>query len=116
MGFLHYGERRFPMADRQLAHLQVVLAMKLRRGENFFLSWVNPPDAGNGRNVIWIDNGIPIFCEYDGNRIPAINREWVETLAASAATNYGLQITPEGGIEPLATSDAAPDPAQQSTS
>lgn len=115
MGFLHYGERRFPMPDRQLAHLQVVLAMKLRRGENFFLSWVNSPDAGNGRNVIWIDNGIPIFCEYDGNRIPAINREWVETLAASAATNYGLQITPEGGLEPL-SGDAAPDTAQQSTS
>ena len=108
MGFLHYGDRNFAMQDRQLAHLQVVIAMKLRRGENFFLAWVNEPAAGSGRNVIWIDNGIPIFCEYDGNRIPNINREWIETLAASAATNYGLQITPEGGVEPLPPLDQIP--------
>jgi len=107
MGFLHYGGRNFPMDDRQLAHVQVIIGMKLRRSENFFLSWINEPSAGSGRNVIWVDNGIPIFCEYAGNRIPAINREWIETLAASAATNYGLQITPEGGIEPLDSSTEA---------
>lgn len=105
MGFLHYGGRNFPMPDRQLAHVQVVIGMKLRRSENFFLAWINEPAAGSGRNVVWIDNGIPIFCEYEGNRIPSINREWIETLAASAATNYGLQITPEGDLVPLQPAD-----------
>lgn len=105
MGFLHYGGRNFAMPDRQLAHLQVVIALKLRRGENFFLAWITEPSAGSGRNVIWIDNGIPIFCEYEANRIPSINREWIDALAASAATNYGLQLTAENAVMPLTPFD-----------
>lgn len=101
MGFLHYDGRNFPMEDRLLAHLQVIIGMKLRRGENFFLTWLNTPAEGSGRNSLWIDNGIPIFCEYEGSRIPAINREWVETLAQSAGTNFGLQISTEGRLEPI---------------
>jgi len=108
MGTLHYGSREFTMPDRQLAHIQMVIAMKLRRSESFFLAWVNEPGSGLGRDVLWIDNGIPIYCQYDGSRIPSINREWIDTLAASAATNYGLQITPEGGVEPLPPTDALP--------
>jgi hypothetical protein len=99
MGYLHYGKWDFPMADRELAHLQLVIGLKLRRSESFFLSWANEREQGSGRNAIWIDNGVPIFCQFDGGRMPSINREWVETLAMSANTSYGLQITPEGGIE-----------------
>ena len=98
MGTLHYGGHTFPMDDRVLVHLQVVMAMKLRRGENFFVLWRNSVGAGGGRNAIWIDNGVPIFCEYEGSRLPSINRDWVESLAASASTNFGLQITEEGTI------------------
>jgi len=101
VGTLHYGGRDLPLDDRVLAHLQVIIGMKLRRGENFFISWRNPAAAGSGRNSIWIDNGIPIFCEFEGSRIPAINRDWVESLAASASTNFGLQITEEGTLIPL---------------
>ena len=89
------------MDDRVLAHVQLVIGMKLRRGENFFLLWRNSAASGGGRNAVWIDNGIPIDCEYEGSRMPSINREWIETLAASAATNYGLQITEEGTLVPL---------------
>lgn len=101
MGILHYGGRELPLDDRVLAHLQVVIGMKLRRGENFFISWRKADSAGSGRNSVWIDNGIPISCEFDGSRIPSINREWVASLASSAATNYGLQITEEGTLIPL---------------
>ena len=101
MGILHYGDRDLPMDDRVLAHLQIVIGMKLRRGENFFVTWRKPTSAGSGRNSIWIDNGIPILFEFDGSRLPAINREWVETLAASASTNFGLQVTEEGTLVPL---------------
>lgn len=101
MGTLHYGGHTFPMDDRVLVHLQVVMAMKLRRGENFFVLWRNSPAAGGGRNAIWIDNGVPIFCEYEGSRLPSINRDWVESLAASASTNFGMQITEEGTLIPL---------------
>ncbi len=101
MGFLHYDGQRFPMEDRVLVHLQVVMSMKLRRGENFFLLWRNSQASGGGRNAVWIDNGVPIYCEYEGSRLPSINRDWVETLATSAGTNFGLQITEEGTLVPL---------------
>ncbi|MFC4242664.1 hypothetical protein ACFOYW_04700 [Gryllotalpicola reticulitermitis] len=101
MGVLHYGTRDFTLDDRLLAHLQVVIALKLRRSESFFLAWTDKPDTDGGRFVVWIDNGIPIFCEYEAAGIPSINRDWIDALAASAATNYGLQITPEGDVQPL---------------
>jgi len=103
MGVLHYNTRDFHMDDRLLAHLQVVIALKLRRSENFFLAWVNAPEAESERYVLWIDNGIPIFCEYEAGAIPEINREWIDRLTASASTNYGLQITPEGDVTPIPT-------------
>jgi hypothetical protein len=101
MGTPHYGVHALTLDDRVLAHLQVVIGMKLRRGENFFISWRSTQASGKGRHSVWIDNGIPIYCEFDGTRIPSINREWIETLAASAATNFGLQITEEGTLIPL---------------
>ena len=101
MGILHYGDRDLPMDDRVLAHLQIVIGMKLRRGENFFVSWRKPSAVGGGRNSVWIDNGIPILCEFDGSRPPSVNREWIETLSASASTNFGLQVTEEGTLVPL---------------
>jgi hypothetical protein len=101
LGTLHYGARDLPLDDRTLAHLQIVIGMKLRRGENFFVNWRNTGASGGGRNSIWIDNGIPIWCEFDGSKLPTINREWVETLASSASTNFGLQITEEGTLIPI---------------
>jgi hypothetical protein len=71
--------------------------MKLRRGENFFVTWRNPAATGSGRQSLWIDNGIPIAFEYEGNAIPAVNRDWAETMAGSAGTNFGLQLTDEDG-------------------
>ena len=53
------------------------------------------------RNAIWIDNGIALWFEFDGSKVPSINREWVETLASSASSNLGLQITEEGTLIPL---------------
>jgi hypothetical protein len=97
MGKLVYGPTVYELDDRVLAHLQVVVGMKLRRGENFFVSWRNPTDRGSGRQSLWFDNGQHISFEYDGSRIPSPSREWVEALAASASTNFGLQLTDESG-------------------
>ena len=38
MGRLHYGDHTFDMDDRLLAHLQLIIGVKLRHGENFFMS------------------------------------------------------------------------------
>jgi hypothetical protein len=95
MGTLHYDGKAFELEDRLLAHLQVVISTKLRRGESFFISWVVPHSEGGGRHVIWIDNGVPIRIRFEGSRPPSINREWAETLALSANTNNGLVISEE---------------------
>lgn len=97
MGKLIYGSSVYELEDRVLAHLQTVVTMKLRRRENFFVSWRNPAAVGSGRQSVWFDNGIHIAFEYDGARIPTVNRVWVEAMAASAHSNFGLQLTDESG-------------------
>ncbi len=97
MGKLRYGVTDYELDDRVLAHIQVVVGMKLRRGENFFLSWRKPTSGRPGRQSIWVDNGLHLAFEYEGATIPSINRDWTETLAASAATTFGLQVTDENG-------------------
>lgn len=97
MGRLLYGSTTYEIEDRLLAHLQLVVSMKLRRGENFFVSWRNPGASGRGRQSVWIDNGLHLAFEYSGSRIPGVNKEWVEALASSATSNFGLQLTDEHG-------------------
>jgi len=97
MGKLVYGASVYELDDRLLAHLQVVVSTKLRRGENFFVSWRNPAARGSGRQALWIDNGMHLAFEYQGGSFPQVSREWVEALSASAASGMGLQLTDERG-------------------
>ena len=101
MGTLNYGPKQYKVDDRLLAHLQVLISLKLRRGENFFLSWPKGTADGSGRISIWVDNGVAIACEYDGGRPPTIQREWVESMAEAAGSSLGLQVTPDGEFVPL---------------
>jgi hypothetical protein len=100
VGTLNYGSQDFEFDDRVLAHLQIVFSTKLRRGENFFFSWIQPLERGSGRHSIWVDNGVPIHFFFTGSRPPAVNREWVESLLASAGRTAGLQLTPEPAPDP----------------
>lgn len=100
MGTLHYGSSSFPFDDRLLAHLQLVIGLKLRRSEDFFLTWRADPITGEGRHAIWIDNGVPIHFEYFGSRPPSISRDWVESLSLSAASSAGLVLGEENSSAP----------------
>ena len=95
MGKLHYGNHAFEMDDRQLAHLQLIVGVKLRRGENFFMAWKAPASSGEGRRAVWIDNGVPIYFEYAGGREPKLNFAWAEKLADAAGKGGGLLIMAE---------------------
>lgn len=95
MGKLHYGNHSFEMDDRQLAHLQLIIGVKLRRGENFFMAWKAPQSSGGGRRAVWVDNGVPIYVEYAGGVEPKLNFEWAERLADSASKGGGLIIMAE---------------------
>jgi hypothetical protein len=102
MGILHYGVRDFVLDDRVLAHLQALISVKLRRGENFFVSWEIPSADGSGRMAVWIDNGVPIACEFSGSKLPAIHREWLDQMAESSASALGLHISGTGEFTPAA--------------
>jgi hypothetical protein len=81
--------------DRVLAHLQIVIGAKLRRGESFYFSWKDDPAVGDGRSTIWLAPNIALHYKYFGSRLPALNRDWIIALSASSNSAGGLQIVPE---------------------
>ena len=96
MGTLTYDVvSKVDFEDRALAHLQMVIASKLRRGESFNFSWVRDPAEGSGRTTVWLHPAIPLVYEFSGSRPPAINRQWLEMLMGSANSPGGLHLVPE---------------------
>lgn len=81
--------------DRVLAHLQLVIGAKLRRGESFYFSWQDDPAVGDGRTTIWLNPSIPLCYKYFGGRAPKLNRDWIEALMVTANSATGLQLVPE---------------------
>ena len=81
--------------DRVLAHIQVVIGAKLRRGESFYFSWRDEPQSGEGRSTIWLHPAVPLAFKYFGGRAPSLNRSWIEALMVTANSSGGLQIVPE---------------------
>lgn len=106
MGILQYDGEEYDFDDRALLHLQVVITAKLRRRENFFLSWIQPVERGSGRHAIWIDNGIPLHFFYNGSRLAAINREWIEVMLTASSKAGGLIL----GDEPTPSHKSAQAP------
>lgn len=95
MGVLQYDDEEYDFDDRVLFHLQIVISTKLRRHENFFLSWSQPIERGSGRHAIWIDNGLPLHFYFNGSRAASINREWIEQLLLASSQAGGLHLTEE---------------------
>ena len=83
------------MDDRTLAHLKVAVVTKLRRGENFTLSWRHAEGDVRGRTTIWMHQSIPLRFEFDEPEAPELHREWIEQILRSANTTGGIQLTPE---------------------
>lgn len=81
--------------DRALAHLQLVIGAKLRRGESFFFGWKDDTVSGEGRTTIWVNPHIPLSFKFSGGRPPTINRLWVDQLMVTANSPQGLQLLPE---------------------
>ncbi|MDJ0348886.1 ATP-dependent DNA ligase [Cryobacterium sp. PH29-G1] len=95
--------------DRVLAHIQVVIGAKLRRGESFYFTWRDDPQSGAGRSTIWLHPAIPIAFKFFGSRSPTLNREWVEALMSTANSSGGLHIVPEPGFPTAASNSAKED-------
>ncbi|AGW41781.1 hypothetical protein O159_17390 [Leifsonia xyli subsp. cynodontis DSM 46306] len=98
MGKLIYaGTLEIGFEDRVLAHLQIVIGLKLRRKEGFFFSWRDEQSVGDSRSAIWVDPAIPLLFRYSGGRQPSINKAWLEALTLSSNSAQGLQLTEEIG-------------------
>jgi hypothetical protein len=96
MGTLVYDSTmKADFDDRALAHLRVVIGMKLRRNESFYLSWRDDQSTGDGTTTIWLNPAIPLSYKFHGSRDAVINPRWVEELLLVANTSKGLHLTPE---------------------
>lgn len=122
MGTLFYGEmqRAISIDDRPLAHIQIVVLSKLRRGEGFGFSWSLGAVNGGGRSTVWLHPAIALCFSFDGGRQVTINRDWLEALTIAAASTSGLSLLPEpqaasfprAGDAALARVDASPEPRE----
>lgn len=97
MGTLIYdGADGFTFDDRVLAHLQAVIATKLRRREGFLLLWADRT-AGSAPTLrsIWLDPSISIQFVFAHPKLPELNREWLAILTEKANGNAGLMLDDE---------------------
>jgi hypothetical protein len=111
VGKILYGDAGVEIVfdDRAMAHLQVVIGTKLRRGESFFFSWKDDPSVGDGRSSVWMDSSIPLYFKYLGSRPITMNRDWIEALTLSANAAGGMQFIPEpNGETPQPKSNVSP--------
>jgi hypothetical protein len=108
MGSLYYGSDSEPVTipDRLLAHIKVVMATKLRRGESFTLSWRHPENEPGGRSTLWLHPSIPLRFVFDEAEPTMLSREWIERLAESANSSGGIMLVAED-IAPSAEADAS---------
>jgi hypothetical protein len=97
MGQIFYGagETAVEIDDRALAHLKVVIATKLRRGESFTVSLTHPDSEEGGRSTLWFAPSIPLRFVFDDPEPAEISREWIEELARSAHSSGGIALPPE---------------------
>lgn len=97
MGSLTYDGMTIEFDDRVLAHLQIVIVQKLRRGESFLMSWRDSLNSGDGRAAIWIAPTIPLYFKFLGSKVPTIDKDWLHELGKSAESSTGLIVTNEKG-------------------
>ncbi len=97
MGTLIYdGTDSFSFDDRVLAHLQAVIATKLRRREGFLLIWADRTSSEIGTlRSIWLDPSISVQFVFTGSELPELNREWMTILTERANSNSGLMLEDE---------------------
>lgn len=94
MGTLYYGFDASPidMPDALLAHVKVVLATKLRRGESFTMSWRHTDNQPRGRSTIWLQPAIPLRFVFDSAEIEIIDPAALRELSHAANSSGGLVI------------------------
>lgn len=109
MGSLQYDGVVIDFEDRLLAHIQLVIAAKIRRGESFFMAWRDSAEVGDGHSSIWIHPTQNLYFKFHGSRFPKINPEWVDALMASANSTRGLMVMTEASLAAHPAPPPTPD-------
>lgn len=97
MGWMTYDDLTVDFDDRALAHLQVVILVRFRRGEPLTVSWLDSLHSGDGRSSLWMSPNFPVYFKFLGSRPPAIDTAWLARLTESAASSIGLVMADERG-------------------
>ncbi|WP_295789828.1 hypothetical protein [uncultured Microbacterium sp.] len=94
MGLLFYGSSESPIhvPDRVLAHIKVVIATKLRRGESFTMSWRHPVGEHSGRSTIWIQPSIPLRFVFGATEPETLDPALLQAYATLANSSSGLTV------------------------
>ena len=93
--FIYDGTVKVDFDDRTLAHLQLVIGTKLRRGEPFHFTWKDDTSIGNGRTTVWVHPRSSLVYKYYGSRKPRLNMAWIDALVYTANSPAGLYLIPE---------------------
>ncbi|MFG6474932.1 hypothetical protein ACFXP7_00930 [Microbacterium sp. P06] len=108
MAKLFYGGGSTPieLPDRLLAHVKIVIAAKLRRGESFTLTWRHPDDAPGGRTTVWVQPAIPLRFVFSGVEPELLDPDLLRSLANQAATSGGLMFDLNDVVDTVAPARA----------
>jgi hypothetical protein len=111
MGTLIYGPgTRYEFEDRELAHIKIAIAVKLRWQESFLLNWVVPRGEGSGRVSLWISPAMPLQFQFTGSRPPALNKAWLDALAVTSHRTGGMQVMAEEDAESFIRDESGQTP------
>ena len=94
MGSIYYANTAAPIEvpDRLLAHIKVVIATKLRRGESFTISWRHPEGQDEGRSTLWMHPAIPVRFVFEAPEPEALNAAVLKDMADQAGASSGLTV------------------------
>ena len=94
MAKLFYGTSVEPITvdDRTLAHVKVVVATKLRRGESFTVSWTHGAGEPTGRTTIWLQPAIPLRFVFDSEQPETLDQNLLKRMANDANSSRGLSL------------------------
>ncbi|MCR2812358.1 hypothetical protein NQ166_03230 [Microbacterium sp. zg.Y1090] len=96
MGTLYYGSATSPIhiQDEMLAHLKVVMATKLRRGESFTVTWRHDENSPAGRTTLWIEPSIPLRFTFDSADPAVLDPALLRELADEVSRGGSLTLPP----------------------
>lgn len=101
MGTIYYGGSATPIhiEDRAMAHLKVVVATKLRRGESFTLAWRHEGTGQPGRSAIWLQPSIPLRFVFDTPDPEQLRASALQDFVNQANSSGGLNVDVDSWVE-----------------